>query len=140
VTRRTRLLLFALPGALVATMLAAWVLWPRTAITRENAAKIQPGMTLAEVEAILGGPARDEAMGPLVLDQNGARPDAEAMLDELHFVLGRLGSPPLLQWQSNQVAIVLQFDAAGRVTECHTLPLCRGDESPLDRLRRWLGL
>lgn len=34
---------------------------PASAINRANAMKITPGMTLAEVEAILGGPARDES-------------------------------------------------------------------------------
>jgi hypothetical protein len=65
-TRRTRrLLLFGLPAGLVAAMLAVWLLWPRTAITRENADKIRMGMTLAEVETILGGRARNEATGTL---------------------------------------------------------------------------
>jgi hypothetical protein len=59
-TRTRRLLLFAVPAGLAVALIAAWLLWPRTAITRENAEKIQVGMTLAEVEAILGGPARDD--------------------------------------------------------------------------------
>jgi hypothetical protein len=55
-TRRTRrLLLFGLPAALLASAIAAALLWPRTAITRENAARIQVGMTLTQVEAILAG-------------------------------------------------------------------------------------
>src|SRR4051812_17856015 len=49
--------------------LAAWIREPTTAITGTNAARIQPGMTLADVEAILGGPPRDEA------DQSRFRPD-----------------------------------------------------------------
>jgi hypothetical protein len=65
-----RLLVLGLPAGLVALAVAAWLLWPRTAITRENAAKIQPGMTLAEVEAFLGGPARDESTGPLTDDDD----------------------------------------------------------------------
>jgi outer membrane protein assembly factor BamE (lipoprotein component of BamABCDE complex) len=58
-----RRLLLAL--ALLTCVLAggvAWLLLAReTAITRENAAKIENGMTQAEVEAILGGPARNDA-------------------------------------------------------------------------------
>ena len=43
-----------LPVALVLLGVAIWVLWPRSsAITRENAARIELGMTVAEVEAIL---------------------------------------------------------------------------------------
>ena len=59
-TTRRRLLL---PSLLACLATLAVVLWPRTAITPENAAKIQAGMTLTEVEALLGGPARDEGMG-----------------------------------------------------------------------------
>jgi len=36
-------------------------------ITRENCRLIQSGMTVAEVEAILGGPARDEVAGRLTM-------------------------------------------------------------------------
>jgi SmpA / OmlA family len=61
---RRRLLLLALPVALVLLGVSGWALWPRpSAITRENFKKIEPGMTLAEVEAILGGPARSETWG-----------------------------------------------------------------------------
>src|SRR4051812_12875345 len=66
--RSRRLLLFSVPAALVAGLLAAWLLWPRTAITRENAERVQVGMTRAEVEAILGGPARDDSTGLTHLD------------------------------------------------------------------------
>jgi outer membrane protein assembly factor BamE (lipoprotein component of BamABCDE complex) len=65
---RRRLLLFALIAVAVVLAVGVWLLWPRTAITRENAAKIQAGMTLAEVEAILGGPARDEMTGRVLSD------------------------------------------------------------------------
>src|SRR5882724_3097118 len=55
-TTRRRLLVFGpLASLLVLGMRSAW---PRTAITRANAARVQKGMTLDQVEAILGGPAR----------------------------------------------------------------------------------
>ena len=58
------LLFLGVPAAVVAVALVAWLLWPRgAAITRENAAKIQPGMARAEVEALLGGPAGDYTAG-----------------------------------------------------------------------------
>ena len=60
---RRRLLMFGFLVMLVMLGVGVWLLLPTTAITRENAAKIQEGMTLAEVEAILGGPARSEADG-----------------------------------------------------------------------------
>jgi hypothetical protein len=77
-TCRRRLLILAVAGTVVMLAVGAWLFWPRTAITRENAAKIQRGMTLAEVEAILGGPARDETpKRPLLVKIQGVHPDCD---------------------------------------------------------------
>jgi hypothetical protein len=54
--------------------------------------------------------------------------------------LAETGTPPPLEWQSNQVMIVVRFDRQGRVTDSPSFPLRRADEPLLDRLRRWLGL
>ena len=120
-SRRTRrLMLFCLPAAMVAGLTVAWLSWPRTAITRENAERIQPGMTLAEVEAILGGPARDE--GPeqrSLVSIQSVRPDRE--------------------WNSAQVSVWVFLDVEGRVRECRAIPVPPAP-GPLERLRRWLGL
>ena len=119
-SRRTRrLLLLALP-ALVALTGGGWLFWPRTAITRENAAKIQVGMTLAEVEAILGGPARDEAPKRQVL----------VKIQSVHHDC---------EWNSDHVSVWVHLDAQGRVTECRAIPVPPAP-GPLERLRRWLGL
>src|SRR5262245_10142275 len=75
--RRRRVVGGAALASLGALGLTAWLLWPRTAITRENGEKIHEGMTQAEVEAILGGPARDEASGPLVADSTPAEARGE---------------------------------------------------------------
>jgi hypothetical protein len=53
-----RSMLYAATTALIVSLVAV-CLTGRSAITRENAAKIQHGMTLEEVEAILGGPERE---------------------------------------------------------------------------------
>jgi hypothetical protein len=121
--RRRRLLIVAVVGATVALAVGAWLLWPRTAITRENAAKIREGMTLAEVEAILGGPARDDYTGPLL-------PDGPA----------ELACVALPRWASDRVVIWVSFDADGRVEWSEKVHTRRIEESPLDRVRRWLGL
>jgi hypothetical protein len=118
--RTRRLLLIAVPAFLAALGVGLWLLWPRTAITPENAAKIQPGMALAEVEAILGGPARDE--GPeqrTAVNIQSVRPDRE--------------------WNSAQVSVWVFLDAEGRVRDCRAILVPRAPR-PLDRLRRWLGL
>src|SRR5260370_30931418 len=67
---RGRLVPLGLLGGLFALGLGGWLLWPRTAITPENAAKIREGMTLLEVEAILGGPGRNESTGTLTGDDS----------------------------------------------------------------------
>jgi hypothetical protein len=124
--RARRPLLLTLAATLLVTLVAVWLLWPRTAITRENAEKIRPGMTLAEVEAILGGPARDESTGPPASDLSEA--------------LEAYDRPGRLKWQSDHVVMWLNLDAAGNVGQVSTVPVRRADESTLDRFRRWLGL
>jgi hypothetical protein len=131
-TRPTRRrLLFSLPAGLAVALVTAWLFWPRTAITEENAAKVQVGMTLAEVEAVLGGPARDESTGPLTTDialrQVALR---QVMLDDSLSGL----------WTSNHVMVCINFGADRQVTQMSWFPVRRAQESLLDHLRRWLGL
>src|SRR5437868_999234 len=97
---RRRLLLLALPVALVLLGVGAWVLWPRTAITVENGDRIREGMTRAEVESILGGPERIEATGPVKYG-NGAA-------ERTHAQPG--------MWMSDHALILMHFDDAGQVS------------------------
>jgi hypothetical protein len=133
--RRTRrLLLLALP-AVLALGLVAWLLWPRTAITtitEQNAEKIREGMTVAEVEAILGGPGRSESPGRFL----------PAMSNEQFREIAIRFRPaePHSEWQSNQVRVLVRFDPEGRVQEWTCFPVRRESESPVDMLRRRLGL
>jgi hypothetical protein len=53
-TRRGVLLLVALLFMVAGTAVGVCMLWSRTAIAAESAARIKEGMTLAEVELILG--------------------------------------------------------------------------------------
>jgi outer membrane protein assembly factor BamE (lipoprotein component of BamABCDE complex) len=115
--RSRRVVLIALPVALVLSGVAAWVFWPHTAITRENAARITEGMTVQEVEAILGGPARDETpKQPRLVMIQSVRPD--------------------LEWNSDQVSVWVHLDADGRVTSCNAIPV--PPQGPLDKIRQWL--
>ena len=53
----------------------------------------------------------------------------------------RLRSPPPVLWESDRVKVWVHFDDAGLVTDYECFPrFRRTDESPLDMLRRWLGL
>jgi hypothetical protein len=121
-SRRRRFLVLAILGAAVAMPVVVWLLWPRpSAITRENAERIQLDMTLTEVEAILGGPPRDETGGWRIPSRQhvARRPDAE--------------------WIGPQCAVCVNLHE-GRVTLAYPLDVIEPDENPLDRLRRWFGL
>jgi hypothetical protein len=138
-TRRRRFLFLSLAAAVVALAIGVWLLWPRTAITWENYERIQIGMTLAEVEVILGGPARDESTGPLV----PASPDVDDSQVDLFPVSYNwrvlVRSRPMC-WTSDRLMARVDFDDAGRVAGMDHLAVRRADEGILDRLRRWLGL
>jgi hypothetical protein len=133
-TTRRRLLVFGLLAAVVLlSIVAALVLWPRPGITRANATRIQVGMTLAEVEAVLGGPPRDEAVNQNVVDLDivgqGKLLEAIARMSRHH-----------RQWQSDEVRIYVDFFPEGPVTSCAAAPLGDPDSSLFDRVRRRLRL
>jgi hypothetical protein len=142
---RRRLVLIGLVAVLV--LIGLGLLWPATAITRENAARIQVGMTLAEVEALLGGPDRIDTTAPVepdaVDDQEAARPEAV----QFQLTLTRLGKSRRAQigsslrtWGSDRIAIFVVFDDAQRVADFAFRPLRRAPESPLAALRSLLRL
>ena len=116
-TSRTRL-----PTTLLVVSAIVLLLWPQSAITRDNAAQIRPGMTVSEVEEILGGPARDEApeWAPMRQMFQSVRPD--------------------LEWSSDQVSVRVYLEADGRVKESRAIPAPPGSRDIVARLRRWLRL
>jgi hypothetical protein len=133
--RKRRLLLLALPTTALALAAAAWLLWPRTAITRDNAARVQPGMALGEIEALLGGARRDEATGPLAIDQPGPAVNPFARFDRPVKPLTRR-----MFWVSDQVVIAVTIDDRDAVQEVVDVPVRRMPVGPLDLLHHWLGL
>ena len=110
-------------------ILAVFASRPQSAITRENAARIKMGMTLAEVESILGGPTRDETSGRVVPDD-----------DDLwaHGRINILLSISQSGWRSDYVYISVDTDFEGHVTDIYTYPLRRHRDSPIEMIRRWL--
>jgi hypothetical protein len=79
--RRRALLLVA--AGLILVSAAAFTLWPRPGrVTPENFARIHPGMTRAEVRAILGAPG-DSSTVPIV--------DEEHWLSELEYTIPHRG-------------------------------------------------
>jgi hypothetical protein len=119
-TRRTRRLLLlglAIGMAGIAVAVALWLL--RSPVNRDNFAKIEEGMALAEVEALLGGP------GQRILVRTG-----DTGRGILH---GRTWR----RWEAGDVVITLSFDADDNVVG---KSIDEWRTSSLDRLRRWLGL
>jgi hypothetical protein len=126
-TRRRLFLFFSLLILLLglAAGLSLYWLGPGpSVITQEAANIIRPGMTVSDVESILGGPARDETTA----------------LQELHREL------PLLKpgaesraWLSDLAWVRVEFDqVVGTVSTAAAQQKTR--ETALDTLRRFLGL
>jgi hypothetical protein len=122
-TRRLRLLLVGVSASPALLVVAAWLPWPGTAITRENFARIQEGMTEAEVADLLGGP-------PDRWEEVGRLPEP----DRIHVADWDEPRP----WIGADCIVVVRF-FDGEVTdkELHDRPSAQ--ESLLDRLRRWFG-
>jgi hypothetical protein len=134
---RRRFLCFALAAVLAGLPIMGWLLWsPQTAINREHAALIQVGMTLAEVEAILGGPPRDDGVGLIVYQ----RPDGTEGSASPSELSDSLDLPDEKHWLSDEIHVEITLDDAGRVADVTVEAVQRAREGPIDRLRRWLGL
>jgi hypothetical protein len=113
--RRRALLWFAGVALIVgALLLTNRLLW-QPGLTEANVRRIRPGMTLAEVEALLGGPAAEAVEMPAdypAYRWRRAWKDGDASLDVQFWPDGRV------------------MAAAGRG---------RQQPGPLARLRSWLG-
>jgi hypothetical protein len=103
-------------GALLLTDRLLW----RPGLTEDNLRRVRPGMTLAEVEALLGGPATE------TIDFQAEGEPAEP-----------LGYRWCRRWQEPGAAVDVQFTAAGLVTAAGGGR--RSRPGPLVRLRSLLG-
>jgi hypothetical protein len=122
--RDRRIIAFACIAVLGITAAGVWLLWPRpTAITSENAERIQFGMTLQEVEAILGGPARDETDG-----RGGA------VFPVSDMVIRHWSS-----WKGREYTVLIAFEN-GRVEDKMCATTFLREETLLQMARRWLRL
>lgn len=142
-----RRFLFLSLAAVMVKLTVAWVVWPRSAITRENVARIQRGMTRIEVEAILGGPARHDSTGPTrvvpaEVDLGLEHPKYPLDMLQRRWVDHILNTAPRRpntdRWESDETILWVQWSADGTVTECDSLPLRREAINALDMLAHWL--
>lgn len=97
-------------------------------INLENFAKIQPGMSESDVEAILGALAGDYSSGWVKI----LPPAAE--------VVGCWSPPVKKAWITDEGCIVVFFDESGKVVSAQFWEPIVLEESLLEKVRRWLGL
>jgi hypothetical protein len=126
---KSRLFLYGLLATVVLVALIATLvrLKPQSSISRANYDKIQPGMAITEVEAIVGAPSDD--LPPLSYQDIHA--DESAL---------RTYPPPheLRFWKDNTHMITVILDSQGRVAGKSYSR--RPDISVVRRIIDWLGL
>lgn len=125
--------------------------WTAPPISRANFLRIEDGMTLAEVEGLLGGPPGDYSTGDLEPEaptaeeaarfgsEAEARLSARALLRRYRGAAdGSDGHEP--GWVGDRALIVVRLDEAGRVAGRDFASVRPVAEPPLAKLRRWLGI
>jgi hypothetical protein len=117
--RRALLWLAGLALVALALLLTDRLLW-RPGLTEDNVRRIRPGMALAEVEALLGGPAT-------------ATIDWQAEGGPL----AQMGIRWQRHWRAEGAVVDVQFFADGTVMVAGGRE--RPHPGPLARLRAWLG-
>jgi hypothetical protein len=121
--------LLGLGLALVALALAFsdWALSLRPGVTEANARRVRPGMTLAEVETLMGGRA-DYGIWPLLNWEPHKELPRQPQAREAREV-----------WEGSGGRVSVMFDEHNRVTESRFDRHYYSTANPLDRLRAWLG-
>jgi hypothetical protein len=138
---RRQLLLLLVAAALMLCATAGWVVWlttAHTAITRQHAASVQAGMTLAEVEEILGDRARAELSGSGLILDSTEQPNSG--FHQHGLMLHSHATPRPIEWQSDEVVISVQFSIDARVSSCYYLYTCRADDNIVAVVRRSMRL
>ncbi len=79
-------------------------------VTKENLGKIKPGMTVAEVEAILGGPGEDVPAGDLDVAEGSSVGGAAGITGGLDSMSKPRSTTKWLQWPSGKKLIRVGFD------------------------------
>jgi hypothetical protein len=131
---RKRKLLLALAGLVAVVALAASVTssppQPASRITPENCDRIKPGMTLAQVKAILGPPG-DYTTGPVDFSPTVCWQPSNATV--------------LAEWQTDAGTALLLSDLPGCPLQCAFYPCERAEQGPVANIlwrfkrqwRRW---
>jgi hypothetical protein len=126
--KRLLLALFLLMGLSVLGLfcVAWWTAPPKHNINPETIGRIQPGMTEADVEALMGVPAGGFSQDRAVQDSN-------------FMMLPPPGMTPK-DWLGEKTGVTVCFGQDGRVRFARSMVMFPVHVPFLDRLRRWVGL
>jgi len=102
---------------------------PSQGISEENFHRVECGMTLSEVENILG-PANWDGTIPDELNMR--------LIGECVPKTPQIGSSS--SWATNELVITVDFGARSEVIRCSLAKRREREESILDNIRRWLRL
>jgi hypothetical protein len=111
--------------ALLGVSTVVYVTAPRHRITRENIAKIQHGMTLAEVEELLGASPGNHSRG---MAQGLVLYTGEALWHAHH----------ACDWVADDVSVRVRFDADWKVSHHALSDVIAIDDSWVGKLALWL--
>jgi hypothetical protein len=112
---------------------------PPSRVTRAAFEKIEEGMTLAEVEAIMGGPAGSYLAWDCELHLDGT-PEIDGEMWDRYLRLKEPRHDREEEWWGDEGRVFVFFDKGGRVVMKDFCPGTRGRLSPLEVLRVWLRL
>jgi len=125
--------------ALVAVAAFVGYLWwtvPSSGINRAIANRIRVGMTLKEVEAVIGLPADDHRTKETGIPESAVAPATDA--DELVKIVAKAGnSLRIEEWLGDEGAIIVAVDSDEQVFRSVWVPF---SDSFLDKVRSWLHL
>jgi len=119
-----------------------WLLWPRDPVSRATYQKIQIGMTLEEVEALIGRPSISiDTMIDILFKQRRVKwvaPDPDGILhDGNDWSKARPDMTKIRCWESTQAGIAVQLGDDGRVIGKHFEE--RASAGLVDRVRTVFG-
>jgi hypothetical protein len=126
-------------GLAVLGVVGLWLAIPKHPINREGLGKIRAGMSLPEVEAVLGRPPGNYRTGEVDLDLSQQTGEFENVMFAPEVVLGKRHFRHEW-WQGDEGNLWVCFDEQDRVvTKEFTPGVCRPPDM-FAWLRRWLGL
>lgn len=121
-----------------ACYLTLWLTTPRQRVRREAFEHIRVGMTLAEIEAIVGLPPGDYTTRPSVIQCAADQEDVAGA----YFEYGSRDDPKRRwrEWIGDQGLIVVRLNAESKVSDSGFCDVRPAEPSFLERLRKLLGL